>query len=59
MPRLTLLNLAINSGSDPKDRFWFGYTFRGGKTHVGDYQRDDSESDAVQDSVAYTTTKKQ
>lgn len=42
-------HLAINSGT-PKDRYWFGYVFRGGPTTQSDYVR----VEGVQDSVAYT-----
>ncbi|KAM4065053.1 hypothetical protein HRG_004606 [Hirsutella rhossiliensis] len=40
---------AINSGT-PKDRYWFGYVFRGGPTTQSDYNR----VEGVQGSVAYT-----
>ncbi|KJZ73897.1 hypothetical protein HIM_06790 [Hirsutella minnesotensis 3608] len=40
---------AINSGT-PKDRYWFGYIFRGGATTQEDYTR----VEGVQDAVAYT-----
>ena len=40
---------AINSGSSPKDRFWFGYIFRGGRVSVEDFQREDG----VEGSRAY------
>jgi hypothetical protein len=43
------LLVAINSGT-PKDRYWFGYTFRGGATTAEDYER----VDGVEDSVVYT-----
>ncbi|KHN94069.1 uncharacterized protein MAM_08078 [Metarhizium album ARSEF 1941] len=38
----------INSGT-PKERAWFGYVFRGGKTKESDFQR----ADDVEDSVVY------
>ena len=31
---------AINSGT-PKDRFWFGYVFRGGHVTVADFKREE------------------
>lgn len=51
---VTDLYSAINSGS-PKDRFWFGYVFRGGPTSQNDYQRDWNPITSVKDSVAFTT----
>ncbi|KAL2006934.1 hypothetical protein VTN00DRAFT_9602 [Thermoascus crustaceus] len=44
---------AINSGT-PRIRCWFGYVSRGGPTTPDDYQRDESESGGVEDSVAFT-----
>ncbi|KJX97050.1 hypothetical protein TI39_contig572g00008 [Zymoseptoria brevis] len=45
----TITYSAINSGT-PKDRYWFGYCFRGGRTTVADYVL----TDGVQDSIVYT-----
>ena len=39
---------AINSGT-PKDRYWFGYVFRGGHVTVADFQREEG----VEGSRAY------
>ncbi|OJJ38369.1 hypothetical protein ASPWEDRAFT_24311 [Aspergillus wentii DTO 134E9] len=44
---------AINSGT-PKDRYWFGYVFRGGPTTPDDYQRSWDPQSAVKDSIALT-----
>ncbi|PIG83977.1 hypothetical protein AARAC_008634 [Aspergillus arachidicola] len=50
----TITFSAINSGT-PKDRFWFGYVFRGGPTTPNDYKRDWNPLSAVEDSIAFTT----
>ncbi|RCI12404.1 hypothetical protein L249_1120 [Ophiocordyceps polyrhachis-furcata BCC 54312] len=49
----TISYSAINSGT-PKDRFWFGYVFRGGKTTLSDY----TQADGVRDSIIYVVTDK-
>ena len=36
---------AINSGT-PKDRYWFGYVFRGGHVSVADFQREEGVEDS-------------
>lgn len=41
---------ATNSGDSPKERYWFGYAFRGPPTTEKNYDRDDD----VSDSIAYT-----
>ncbi|SMY20882.1 unnamed protein product [Zymoseptoria tritici ST99CH_1A5] len=45
----TISYSAINSGT-PKDRYWFGFCFRGGRTTATDYVL----VDGVQDSIVYT-----
>ncbi|RDA90768.1 hypothetical protein CP533_3610 [Ophiocordyceps camponoti-saundersi (nom. inval.)] len=44
----TISYSAINSGT-PKERAWFGYVFRGGKTSLSDYVR----ADGVRDTIIY------
>ncbi|KAI9934003.1 hypothetical protein MW887_005075 [Aspergillus wentii] len=42
------------SDGTPKDRYWFGYVFRGGPTTPDDYQRSWDPQSAVKDSIALT-----
>jgi hypothetical protein len=50
----TDLGAAINSGSSLKDRFWFGYVFRGGPTTLEDYERDPEPHAKAQGSIAFS-----
>ncbi|RDA87762.1 hypothetical protein CP532_2476 [Ophiocordyceps camponoti-leonardi (nom. inval.)] len=47
----TITFSAINSGT-PKDRAWFGYVFRGGKTTMSDYV----QAKDVQNSIIFVVT---
>ncbi|KAB8068488.1 hypothetical protein BDV29DRAFT_162350 [Aspergillus leporis] len=49
-----LFSFAINSGSSLKDRFWFGYVFRGGPTTLEDYERDPEPHAKAQGSIAFS-----